>query len=190
MGRRCAGVVGRIEEKQTCLREDFETIGKKEDCDQYRAKIKKLKLEYHKAKDKNGKTERGRAMWRYFEALDAILGNKPATKPPIVIDTSAEEVIEDEAEASDYTEDEKMSDMTGKSQTTSLSTVTTEDEQEQPSNTSSGIKGKTGKQSREDRMESKMKMVVKEVVNSQNRSDKMLLEMEETYFDKKILNSQ
>ena len=149
------------------------------DCDQCRAKIKKLKLEYHKEKDKNGKNERGRAMWRYFKALDAILGNKPATKPPIVIDTGAEEVIEDEAEASDYTEDEEMSDMTGKSQTTSSSTVTTEDEQEQPSNTSSGIKGKTRKRSREDKMESMMKMVVKEVVDSQSRSDKMFLEMEE-----------
>ena len=106
-------------------------------------------------------------------------GQQTGNKTTYSLDTGAEEVIEDEAEASDYTEDEEMSDMTGKSQTTSLSTVTTEDEQEQPSNASSGIKGKTGKRTREDRMESMVKMVVKEVVDSQNRSDKMFLEMEE-----------
>lgn len=46
------------------------------DCEQCRAKIKKLKLDYRKAKDKNGKTGRGRATWKYFDALDTILGNK------------------------------------------------------------------------------------------------------------------
>ena len=44
------------------------------DCDQCRAKIKKLKVKYRTAKDKNSKTGRGGAMWRYFEALDVILG--------------------------------------------------------------------------------------------------------------------
>ena len=42
------------------------------DCSQCRTKIKKLKLDYRKAKDKNGKTGRGRTTWKYFEALDPI----------------------------------------------------------------------------------------------------------------------
>ena len=72
------------------------------DCCQCRVKIKKLKLDYRKAKDKNGKTGRGRTTWKYFEALDPILGNKPASKPPVVIDTSGpEKVVEDKAENSE-----------------------------------------------------------------------------------------
>ena len=61
--------------------------------DQCRAKMKKLKTDYRKVKDKNGKTGRGRSIWKYFDALDAILGHRPATKPPLLLDTAAEEMI-------------------------------------------------------------------------------------------------
>ena len=54
--------------------------------------MKKLKTDYRKVKDKNGKTGRGRSIWKYFDALDAILGHRPATKPPL-LDTAAEEMI-------------------------------------------------------------------------------------------------
>ena len=186
------------------------------DCSQCQAKIKKLKLDYRKAKDKNGKTGRGRTMWKYFEALDPILGNKPASKPPVVIDTSGpEKVVEDETENSEDDDDsESTSDLSGRSQTSSsssssstssssLSTGTTEDELEQPAknastgikekdvkkpgdkqeqpatNVTTGIKGKPIKKTKEDRMEMAMTAVVKEVVDSQQKSDKMFLELEE-----------
>ena len=49
-------------------------------------KIKKLKGEYRKVKDKRGKTGEGRyPEWDYFDALDAILGHSSATKPPLVV---------------------------------------------------------------------------------------------------------
>ena len=58
--------------------------------EQCRDKIKKLKGEYREVKDKGGKTGEGRNNWEYFEAMDSILGHKPATHPPVVIDTMAE----------------------------------------------------------------------------------------------------
>ena len=57
---------------------------------QCRDKIKKLKGDYRKAKDKKNKTGTDNKHWDYFEPLDAILGHKPATQPPIIIDTAAE----------------------------------------------------------------------------------------------------
>ena len=57
---------------------------------QCRDKIKKLRAEYKRTKDYNGLTGRGTRKWRYYDQLDAILGNRPASRPPIVLDTSDE----------------------------------------------------------------------------------------------------
>lgn len=95
-----------------------------------------------------------------------------------MIDTGAEMIVEDKGEESDDNDAESTSDLTGKSQTSSL-TETTEDEQEQQKDVSTVIKGKTRKRTREDRMESMMTAVVKEVVDSQQKSDIMFLELEE-----------
>ena len=71
-------------------REVFIRISKKiENCgfcksgDQCSCKIKKLRFEYKKLKDAMGKTGRGRKNWKYFEAMDQVLGHKPATRPPV-----------------------------------------------------------------------------------------------------------
>ena len=50
--------------------------------------MKKLHQEYKKLKDNNGLTGRGRGKWRFFDAMDEILGNRPATRPPSVLDTT------------------------------------------------------------------------------------------------------
>ena len=55
---------------------------------QCRDKIKKLRAEYKKIKDKHGKTGEGRSKWEYFDSMDNILGNRPATEPPVVTDSS------------------------------------------------------------------------------------------------------
>ena len=34
-----------------------------------------------------GKTGRGRKNWKYFEAMDQVLGHKPAIRPPVVIES-------------------------------------------------------------------------------------------------------
>ena len=60
---------------------------------QCREKIKKLKAEYRAIiNKKHKKTGESRTDWEYFEPLDAILGHKPATHPPIVIDTLGDEL--------------------------------------------------------------------------------------------------
>ena len=56
-------------------------------------------------KDKRGKTGEGR---KYFEVMDSILGHKPATHPPVVIDTMAEGTGPANAEE----EEEKLSNLT------------------------------------------------------------------------------
>ncbi|XP_062523879.1 myb/SANT-like DNA-binding domain-containing protein 7 [Corticium candelabrum] len=55
---------------------------------QCREKIKKLKTDYRKVKDNNNESGRARRSSRIFEAMDAILGHKPATCPPIVLEST------------------------------------------------------------------------------------------------------
>ena len=49
--------------------------------------MKKLKSEYRKVKDGHNKTGTGQSSWRFLDAIDAVIGDKPATKPPVVIDS-------------------------------------------------------------------------------------------------------
>ena len=70
---------------------------------QCRDKIKKLKVEYRKIKDKRKKTREDRfPEWDFFDVLDEILGHKPATAPPVVVNslesTNEEELNELEPE--------------------------------------------------------------------------------------------
>ena len=58
---------------------------------QCQEKIKKLKGEYKKIKDNNDETGRKRKNWRFYEAVNEVLGCKPATCPPVVIDSMAVE---------------------------------------------------------------------------------------------------
>ena len=51
-------------------------------------KIKKLKGEYKKVRDKREKTGEGRyPEWEYFDALDGVLGSKHSTEPPTVVES-------------------------------------------------------------------------------------------------------
>jgi len=95
---------------------EMSEAGYQRTLEQCRDKIKKLKGEYKKLKDKCGKTGEGRRNWDYFEAMDSILGHKPATHPQVVIDTMAEDTgpgPEEEDELSELTlQDEIFSDKT------------------------------------------------------------------------------
>ena len=54
---------------------------------QCREKMKKLRNEYKKIKDSNGKTGRERKSMKFFEQLNDILGTRPATRPALLIDS-------------------------------------------------------------------------------------------------------
>ncbi len=66
---------------------DLSDAGYQRTVDQCREKVKKLKSEYRKVKDGHYKTGTGRNNWRFLDALDAVIGDKPSTKPPVVIDS-------------------------------------------------------------------------------------------------------
>ena len=82
------------------------TNGIRKSSDRCRAKLNKLKIDYRNMKDKNEKTGRGRSICRYLDALDAILGHRPATKPHVLLDTAAEQLV-----ASSVAEDESYEDV-------------------------------------------------------------------------------
>ena len=47
-------------------------------------------MEYRKIKDKHRVTGTGRKKWKFLESLDQVLGNKPTTVVPVVVDTLQE----------------------------------------------------------------------------------------------------
>ena len=64
---------------------------------QCRDKIKKLKVEYRKEKDRTGKTGEEKSTWDYFQEMDSILGHKPSTRPPVVIESMKTDDTDDQA---------------------------------------------------------------------------------------------
>ena len=64
---------------------------------------RKLNLEYRKIKDGRNKTGTGRKEWRFFDAMDDVLGHKPATQLPVVIESG--EATTDEQTPADNLED-------------------------------------------------------------------------------------
>ena len=75
--------------------------GVEKDQEQCRAKVKNLKTLYKKVKDSNGRSGTGRNSCWLFGNLDTILGSRPATQPPIVmesLDDSKDSSADDEEE--------------------------------------------------------------------------------------------
>ena len=65
----------------------MEAAGYSKTAKQCQGKMKKLKYEYMKIKDKHGQTGEGRKDWKFLEPMDAVLGHKPATRPPVVVES-------------------------------------------------------------------------------------------------------
>ena len=61
--------------------------------------MKKLKLDYRKVKDKHNNTGENRSTWKFFDAMDAILG--PTTRPAVLVDTSENPEAKEEDQAED-----------------------------------------------------------------------------------------
>ena len=59
--------------------------------EQCREKIKKLKTEYKKIRDKRETTGQGRyPEWEYFDAINEVLGPKHSTEPPVLVESFSE----------------------------------------------------------------------------------------------------
>ena len=82
--------------------------------DPCRDKVKKLKGEYRKVTDSNGETGRGRKTCKFFDEMDAILGNRPATRPSVVVDTLDAADKDEEGEETKESGDEGDASILGK----------------------------------------------------------------------------
>ena len=49
----------------------------------------RIKKDYGVAKDHNNETGRGRRTFKYYDEMDAVLGHRPASRPPVMLDASA-----------------------------------------------------------------------------------------------------
>ena len=174
---------------------------------QCRDKVKKLKQEYKKVKDKNNPTGTGRTDWKFYDKVNEILGNKPATKPPVLIDTSSgikendddDQVGLSEADidnssflTSDVSEDGAEGDHSSSSVNESAQSVEGLEEKVDDvliiEEKNSGDK-KTGKKSmikkpkkrptKEDKFEKAINSVVEKVVKYNKESDERFIELEE-----------
>ncbi len=146
--------------------------------------MKKLKLDYRKVKDKHNQSGQNRSKWKFFDAMDAVLGHRPTTRPSVVLDTS-EHPDEDELGESD---DEQHAEQTNLAMSTegdtqpSCAPSPSSSSSTQPSPSTvpkSSIKRNKRKRTKDEKIEAIMTSVVKEVVNSQKESDRMFLELED-----------
>ena len=71
------------------MSKDMKEKGFSRDAEQCKAKVRNLKTEYRQAKDNNNKTGRGRKTFKHYDELDAVLGHRPASRPPVVLDATA-----------------------------------------------------------------------------------------------------
>ena len=67
----------------------MKTKGYNRDADQIKTKIKNLKSTYRSIKDHNNKTGNDKKTSQFYDELDAILGHRPASTPPVILDACA-----------------------------------------------------------------------------------------------------
>ena len=76
---------------------------------QCRDRIKKLKVEYKKVKDKEKKIGEGKTKWEFFDGMYNILGDRPSTVLPVVLDSlETEKKAAAELENSDLERDKEV----------------------------------------------------------------------------------
>ena len=152
---------------------------------QCREKIKKLRNEYKKIKDTNGKTGRGRKSMKFYEQLNEILGTRPATRPAVLLDsggvtepTAGQDALsgEQETEAADAAK--TASDPDPHEEMGNASAVA-----EPPKQTTSSVNKQTlsGKKrgAREEQFEKAMDTAIKKLAAVNEESDRKYIELEE-----------
>ena len=74
------------------ISQEMEAAGFSNTSEQCNSKMKKLCYEYKKIKDNHGKTGKGRKDWKYYNAMDDVLGHRPATQPSITVESSLSDI--------------------------------------------------------------------------------------------------
>ena len=68
---------------------ELKAKGYNRDVEQIKTKIKNLRSMYRSIKDHNNKSGNDKKTGQFYEELDAILGHRPASTPPVVLDACA-----------------------------------------------------------------------------------------------------
>ena len=95
--------------KHVYVGREVQKTGSDKTAKQCRAKIRKLKLDYRKVKDKPNKTGESRSTWKFFDTTDAVLGHRPTTRPSVVLDTSEQPDENNEGRSEEDGEEDKGS---------------------------------------------------------------------------------
>ena len=171
---------------------------------QCRDKLKKLKSEYKKIKDNNSETGRQRKAWKFYSCINDVLGNKPATRPAVIIDTLADaeqsgqemeskdgsgdveitDAVMDDAKIGDVVvDDAKMAREYVDScmRDTSEKQLSDNDVKEEQVEKKTEVKEsqKRKKRTREEKFEKVMNVIIEKVTQAQKESDEMFVKLEE-----------
>ena len=162
----------RNQEVFTKIAGEMVEAGYERTAQQCREKVKKLKVEYRKVKDKRNKTGEGRyPEWDYFDALNAILGHKPATQPPIVVNSLGESDTQEPVHVQESPPSPELFDQAcGSERATS---------EESSTSTPVMLQPRKRKRSKNEKMESLNGEIVDKLVDAQRNSDRVLVELEE-----------
>ena len=163
--------------------------------EQCRTKVKKLCQEYKKIKDNNKGTGNGEIEWKYFDKLDEILAARPATHPPVLLETlkpiecdSDVTYVEGQGDSVHEQSDGIEDDNPSESGTASLSGTppshhsggsVIDADTEDIAKDGAGIKGKKRKRSKGELLEDVMAKAMKVMTDGLRDSDKMFIELEE-----------
>jgi len=135
-----------------------------------RDKIKKLRAEYQKVKDKNKQTGNNCRTWKYTEAIDKILGGRPAIKPPLVIDTlnsSAETVGTDDDQESKKVDNDSVEDSLEDIESVSGTDISSSSDGNSKTVVSKEKPKKPKKHTREDQLQSIMSGIMTQILDLQ-----------------------
>ena len=185
------------------LAEDLIIYGIEKTGEQCRTKVKKLRQEYKKLADKHKETGQGRTEWKFFDKLNEFLATRPATRPPVVLDTldsttlnntdteSPAVVSDEEHELTGGHDDGNEEDQSNTSneandgttidatQSSAENVPSTDVQSTEKSTTSKCSSGRKRKRNKGEVMEDMMTKVMKSVTDSMQNSDRMFLELEE-----------
>ena len=94
-----------------------------------------------KIKDRNSLTGRGRTKWKFFDVMNEILENRPATRPPVVIDTIDENPMPADAMTEDplVSDEEENGDHSGETTPTHRSSSAVSDSEADTSQSSTPV---------------------------------------------------
>ena len=156
---------------------EMEAAGYSKTAEQCQGKIKKLKYEYKKIKDKHSQTGEGRKDWKFLEPMDAVLGHKPATRPPIVVESGGVREGSEKPEVTEEGETEADGQDVEEQSCSSHSEPSVSERKKSPG------EGPSQKRKRETSSGvakfSRMEELVEKIVKVQEESDKHYMKLEE-----------